>query len=149
MKYIFLALIIFSGIAQAKEYKAIFDCSSKNSGYIVSRMFLVERTMDMIEKNGDTVKFALTIHGSCAPIVSKNIDEVIMDENNLANMQKARKQLERLATKKGIDVTVCAMSLNANTIDKDDVLPFVKISENSFIDTIGYQNDGYALMTFK
>ncbi|QOY52133.1 DsrE family protein [Candidatus Sulfurimonas baltica] len=149
MKYIFLALILLSGIVQAKEFKAVFDCSSKNSGYIVSRMFLIERTIDMIEEKGDSVKFAITIHGSCAPIVSKNIDEIIMDDAELANMQKAREQLERLATKKGVDVTVCAMSLNANTIDKDYVLPFVKISENSFIDTIGYQNDGYALMTFK
>ena len=41
------------------------------------------------------------------------------------------------------------MSLNANTIEKADVVQDVKISKNSFIDTIAYQNDGYALMTFK
>ena len=41
------------------------------------------------------------------------------------------------------------MSLNANGIDQKDVLPFVDISENSFIDTMGYQNHGYAIMTFQ
>jgi len=133
---------------QAKEYKAIFDCSSKNVGYITSRMFLIERTMDMIEKNGDSVKFALTIHGSCAAIVSVNFDEVVEDKD-IQMMQKAQNQLKKLANKKNVEVTVCAMSLNANTIEEEDVLKFIKISPNSFIDTIGYQNDGYALMTFK
>lgn len=134
---------------QAKEYKAIFDCSSGNAGYLLSRMHLIERTLDSIEEQGDSVIFALTIHGKCAPIVSKNIDEVIFDEDKVSVLERARVQLVKLIEKKGVDVTVCAMSLNGNAIDKDDVIKNVKISKNSFIDTIGYQNDGYALMTFK
>ena len=149
MKYLFLILISILCFAQAKEYKAVFDCSSKESAYIASRMFLIERTMDMMKEDGASVKFALTIHGSCAPIVSMNYDEIIADEDDLSNMAKAQKQLKKLIAQKGVEVTVCAMSLNANTIEKEDVLPLVKISKNSFIETIAYQNDGYALMTFK
>jgi len=134
---------------QAKEYKAVFDCSSGNESYIASRMFLIERTIDMVQKQGDSVKFALTIHGKCAAIVSQNIDEIIFDEDKVLVLEKAREQMKKLIEKKGVDVTVCAMSLNVNTIDKDDVIKNVKISKNSFIETIGYQNDGYALMTFK
>jgi len=148
MKYILMLLLLLPAIIQAKEYKAVFDCSSKNAAFVTSRMFLIERTIDMIEKKGDSVKFALTIHGSCAPIVSKNFDEVVEDAD-LEYVQKSQDQIKRLAKKKGVEITVCAMSLNANTIEEDDVLKFVKISPNSFIDTIGYQNDGYALMTFK
>ena len=148
MKYLFLILITISLSLQAKEYRAVFDCSSKDAGYVASRMFLIERTIDMIEKNSDTVKFAITIHGGCAPIVSKNYDEIILDDKQLQHIKRSQKQLIKLV-KKGVDVVVCAMSLNANTIPKEDVIPSVKISENSFIETIGYQNDGYALMTFK
>lgn len=149
-KYVLLSLLLLPGAIQAKEYKAVFDCSSKNVGYIASRMFLIERTQDRIEKNGGSVKFAITIHGGCAPIVSENYDEIVSyDDEELEIIAKAQTQLKRLATKKGVDVIVCAMSLNANTIEQDDVVPYAKISENSFIDTIGYQNDGYALMTFK
>ena len=147
MKLILILLTLFS-FAQAKEYKAIFDCSSKNVGYITSRMFLIERTMDMIEKNGNSVKFAITIHGSCAAITSVNFDEIVED-NEVELMQKAQSQLKKLAIQKNVKVTVCAMSLNANNIETDDVVEFVNISANSYIDTIGYQNDGYALMTFK
>jgi len=147
VKLILILLTLFS-FAQAKEYKAIFDCSSKNVGYITTRMFLIERTMDMIEKNGNSVKFAITIHGSCAAITSVNFDEIVED-NEVELMQKAQSQLKKLAIQKNVKVTVCAMSLNANNIETDDVVEFVNISANSYIDTIGYQNDGYALMTFK
>ena len=144
-----LLLIALGTSLFAKEYKAIFDCSSKNYAYVMSRMFLIERTMDMMQEDGSKVNFVLTIHGACAPIVSKNFDEVIEDDNDLKLIEQAQTQLKKLATKKDVKVIVCAMSLNANTIEKEDVLDFVKISKNSFIETIGYQNDGYALMTFK
>ncbi len=148
MKFLLLILLTLTSVIQAKEYKAIFDCSSKNAGYVTSRMFLIERTMDMMVEDGNSVDFILTIHGGCAPIVSVNFDEVIEDDD-VELIAKAQKQLKRLATKKNVKVIVCAMSLNANTIETEDVLPFVKISKNSFIETIRYQNDGYALMTFK
>lgn len=147
MKYLFLILSIFTVVLQAQEYKAVFDCSSKDMQYVASRMVLVERTMDMIEKKSDTTTFAITIHGGCAPIVSKNYDELVKDKD-LEHVKRSQNQLVKLANR-GVEIVICAMSLNANTIPKEDVIPSVIISENSFIDTIGYQNRGYALMTFK
>ena len=100
MKYVIFIWLMSLIDLQAKEYKAVFDCSSANASYIVSRLFLVERTMDMIEKEGDSVKFALTIHGKCATIVSKHIDEVVFDEDKVALLEKARKQMIKLIKKK-------------------------------------------------
>lgn len=148
MKYIILLFLTLASITNAQEYKAVFNCNSNDMQYVASRMFLVERTMDMIEKNGDTPKFAITIHGGCAPIVSKNYDEIILDEGDLNSIELSQKQLVRLA-KRGVEIVVCAMSLNANTIPKEYVIPSVKISPNSFLETISYQNNGYALMVFE
>lgn len=147
MKYLFFILSILITVSQAKEYKAVFDCSSKNMQYVASRMVLVERTIDMIEKNTDTTKFAITIHGGCAPIVSKNYDELVKDED-LEHVKRSQEQLVKLANR-GVEIIVCAMSLNANTIPNEDVISFAVISQNSFIETIGYQNRGYALMIFE
>ena len=149
MRYLFFLMFLSISLLYSKEYKAVFDCSSKDMQYVASRMFLIERTIDMIEKDSDTVKFAITIHGSCAPVVSKNYDEIILDDNRLLHVKRAQDQLVKLIEKKSVEVVVCEMSLNANTITKEDVISSVKISKNSFIDTIGYQNNGYALMTFK
>lgn len=148
MKYIILLFLALSSAVSAQEYKAVFNCNANDMQYVASRMVLVERTMDMIEKNGDTPKFAITIHGGCAPIVSKNYDEIVLDEKDLGSIELSQKQLIRLA-KRGVEIVVCAMSLNANTIPKEDVIPSVKVSTNSFLETISYQNNGYALMVFE
>lgn len=136
------------GITQAQEYKAIFDCSSSNSHYIKTRMWLVNKTIDMIEEQGDTSDIVLTLHGGCVTMVSKDYDLIAADED-IQNLQKAQEYLIALSKRKKVKIITCAMSLNSNAIDKQDVLPFVTISKNSFIETIKYQNSGYALMTFK
>jgi intracellular sulfur oxidation DsrE/DsrF family protein len=148
MKNVFILLLLFLATLQAKEYKAVFDCSSNDAKYIKSRMWLIDKTMSMIEKRGDKATFAITLHGSCVPMISKEFDFIVSDED-VADIQKAHDYLKDLATKRGVKVIACAMSLASNAIDKKDVVEFVKISDNSFIDTIGFQNDGYALMTFK
>jgi len=64
-------------------------------------------------------------------------------------VKRAQETITRLAKEKGVEIVACAMSLDANALEQKDVLPFIRISEDSFIDTIAYQNSGYAVMTFK
>lgn len=111
-------------------------------------MSLIEKTINMIEQQGDKATVAITLHGSCVPMVSKTFEEIV-DDNDLPDVQAAQDKLITLINDKRVSVVACAMSLEANAIEKEDVLPAIKISKNSFIDTIAYQNDGYALMTFK
>ena len=148
MLKLILSMFLLVMFSQAKEYKSIFDCSSNNAYYLKTRMWLVGKTMDMIEKKGDKAIFAITLHGDCAAIASSAFKDIVPDKD-IDNIKKAQNYLIALSKKRGVKVTVCAMSLNANAIDRKEVLPFITISENSFIDTIGYQNDGYALMSFK
>ncbi len=148
MHKILLILLTLAVTGQAKEYKAVFDCSSNNANYIKSRMWLVGKTIDMIEKRGDKATVAITLHGGCVQMVSQDYEMITPDED-IKNIQKAQNYLILLSKRKNVKVIACAMSLSANAIEKSDVLPFVEVTPNSFIDTIGYQNDGYALMTFK
>ena len=148
MSKIFLALLMLVGVLQANEYKAVFDCSSSDSNFIKSRMWLVGKTMDMIEKRGDTATIALTLHGGCVQMVAQDYEMITADED-IKNIEKAQNYLISLSQRKNVKIIACAMSLNSNAIEKNDVRPFIEVSENSFIDTIDYQNSGYALMTFK
>ena len=148
MKYIFISCLAFLTLLGAKEYKVVFDCSSSDAYYVKTRMSLIEKTINMIEQQGDKATVAITLHGSCVPMVSKTFEEIV-DDNDLPDVQAAQDKLITLINDKRVSVVACAMSLEANAIEKEDVLPAIKISKNSFIDTIAYQNDGYALMTFK
>ncbi|MGD9970963.1 MAG: DsrE family protein [Sulfuricurvum sp.] len=111
-------------------------------------MAAVEETIKLIEERGDTVNLALTLHGGCVPIVIKDNLEETVTSNDLKLIFKARDLITRIHNHNNIDVIVCAMALESNGIDSKNVLPFVRISEDSFIETIQYQNDGYALIAF-
>lgn len=146
-KYLMMIIITFTSLS-AEEYKAVFDCSSSDANYIRSRIWLVGKTMDMIEEQGDTSQVVLTLHSGCVTIVSKRYDEIVPDED-VHSIKQAQDYLGSLSKRKNVKIIACAMSLNANAIEQNEVLPFVHITKNSFIDTIYYQNRGYALMSFK
>jgi len=148
VKRVVTGLLLLAAAASAQEYKAVFDCSSSDPRYILSRFNLIEKTKQMIEARGDTVRFAVTMHGGCAKAASENADYVVPEEQVLY-IKKAQESLERLSKMKEVALVVCAIALEGNGIDREDVLPFVRISENSYIDTIGYQNRGYALMPLR
>ncbi len=146
--YILLTLLLMTELLQAKEYKVVYDCSSSDAIYIKSRMWLVGKTMDMMKEQGDDSQVVLTLHGGCVAMVSEDYDMIVADED-VQHIKKAQAYLTELSKRKNVKIIVCEMSLASNAIENKEVLPFVHISKNSFIDTIKLQNDGYALMTFK
>ncbi len=148
IKIFLLVNLLLMSLLQAKENKVIYDCSSSDAGYIKSRMWLVGKTIDMMKEQGDSSKVVLTLHGGCVSMVSEDYDMITPDED-IDKIQKAQEYLTSLSKRENVKIIVCAMSLSSNGIEKKEVLPFVKISKNSFLDTIKYQNDGYAIMTFK
>ena len=148
MKKIIVMMFLALGLLQAEEYKVVFDCSSSDAHFVKSRMWLVGKTIDMIEKRGDKVDVALTLHGGCVPMVSIDYDMLVADED-VADIQKAQDYLVGLSKRDNVKIIACEMSLVSNAIEKQDVLKFVTVTPNSFIDTIAYQNSGYAIMTFK
>lgn len=146
-KVLALSLALLGGAA-AQEYKAVFDCASSDPRYIMSRMLLIEKTKQQIEAAGERAVFAITMHSGCVKAASENADYLVK-EDEVVFVRKTQEVLERLAKKEKVEVIACAIALAGNAIDREEVLPFIRISENSYIDTIGYQNRGYALMPLK
>lgn len=96
MKFLYLTLFLFLSVANAREYKSVFDCSSSDAQYVASRMALVEKTMSMMQKGGDDTKFALTLHGDCVAMVSKSYEEITADED-MKYVKKAQDKLVALS----------------------------------------------------
>lgn len=148
LKYLALLWCVSTAVLNGQEYKAVFDCSSDDARYIHSRISLIEKTLQLIEEQGDKAIFAITVHGGCFPIVLGNYDEFVASED-IQYIQKAQETMKRLSEEKNVEIVACAMSLKANDVDTKEVLPYIRLSKDSFIDTIGYQNKGYGIMTFK
>ena len=145
MKRVLALLAALVASVAAQEYRAVFDCSASDPRYILSRMVLVEKTAAMLEARGDKALFAVTIHGGCIVAAASDY-EIRVPDDEVVYIKKTQEILARLAKEKKVDVVACAIALEGFGIDREDVVPFMRISENSYIDTIGYQNRGYALM---
>ena len=147
-KTILLIALLFVSALHAKEYSVIYDCSSNKASFVKSRMWLIGKTMDMMQENGDSSRVVLTLHGGCVPMVSEDYDMLVSDKD-VKDIEQAQKYLISFSKRENVKIIVCAMSLAAKSISQKEVLPFIEVSKNSFLDTIKYQNEGYALMTFK
>lgn len=148
MKIVFSLLMALAVSSAGETFKAVFDCSSNDPRYILSRMALIEKTKAQVEARGDKAIFAITMHGGCVKAASEHADYLVKDEE-VVFIREAQRSLERLSKAKDVEIVACAIALEGNAIDRDDVLPFIRITENSYIDTIGFQNRGYALMPLK
>lgn len=104
--------------------------------------------MDMIEAKGHTTATVLTLYGKCFKIVAEEADDVV-NEKDVANVKEAQKWLTALSKRKNVKIYACSMAMQSNGVDEDEILPFVKVSDNSFVETVMYQNEGYAFMPFK
>jgi intracellular sulfur oxidation DsrE/DsrF family protein len=147
MRFVIL-LIAFFTLLYSKEYKVVFDCSTSDVSYLKSRMWLIGKTIDTIEADSNRVKVLLTMHGKCSIVASKEFD-MYVEDSEVEAMSKAQKHLKKLLKRPNFKAVVCAMSLSSNGIEQSSVISGVKISKNSFLDTIEAQNNGYAIMTFK
>ena len=141
------AVLMLAAALPAREYKAVFDCTASDPLYLAGRMGLIEKTMTQIEARGDKPHFVITMHSGCVKLASENVDFLVPDDA-VEMMRLAQKSLERLS-RRGVEIVACSIAMEGQAIDREDVLPFIRVTENSFIETIGYQNRGYALMILK
>ncbi len=146
-KTVFFLFLLSVGVF-SKDYKVVFDCSSGDAAYLKSRMWLIGKTIDMFKEKGDTLEVAITMHGKCSLLASEDFD-VVVDEKDVKTIRTAQEYLQKLTKRSNVKATVCAMSLDANGVEQESILDGISISANSFIDTIKYQKDGFALMSFK
>ena len=108
MRYLWIMLFSLLGSLQAQEYKAVFDCSSSDAHYIKSRMWLVGKTIDMIEQKGDKASVAITLHGGCVAMVSEDYEMIVADED-VQDIKKAQEYLVALSKRKNVKITTCAI----------------------------------------
>ena len=145
---LFVACIALMVSLKATEYKAVFDCSSKNFNYLQSRIALIEKTASMMKEGGGAMDFVLLIHSGCTPI-SAIIPENLVKESEVGFITNIQSKLEQLHKNHKVKIVLCELAMKHADMEKDEVLPFISFSPNSFIDAISLQNRGYALMTFK
>ena len=146
-----MRLLLFTLMAvvslQADVYKAVYDLSTSEMRYLHNRVQLIQKTAEMVRKNGDTPVFVITIHSGATPILAK-MPDMYAKEQDVPVIYGIHETLQKLHDDFDVRVLGCDLATAAYGMEPDELLPFVERTRNSIIDLIKLQNDGYAAVYF-
>lgn len=124
--YLFTLVIIVSVHAQEKNYKVVFDMSSKDT---VNQQ-AVTREIGLIKGASPEAKLEVVVYG-------QGLDLVVKGHSS----QQAA--VEQLIADNKASFKVCAMTLKRNNLTKDQLVPGVEMVPDGIYEIISKQRDGW------
>jgi|SRR5450432_2623009 len=129
-KYPFIfILFLFNSImiqAQNKDYKVVFDLSSKDS---VNQISII-REIGLITGSSPDVKIEVVIYG-------QGLDLAIKDRTTLQSA------VEKIISENKATFKVCAMTMKRNNIDKSQLVPGFEIVPDGIYELFSKQQQGW------
>ncbi len=112
--------------AQNKDYKVVFDLTSKDT--LNQRSLLHE--MSLIKEGNPDAKIEAVIYGQGLGLVTKDV-----------STQSA--EIQRLLSMKDVSFKVCALAMKGNNVDKSQLLPGVEVVPDGIYEIISKQREGW------
>jgi hypothetical protein len=114
--------------AQNKDYKVVFDMTSKDT---LNQQSLL-REMNLIKETNPEAKIEAVIYGQGLGLVTK-------DGSTRPG------EIEKLSSMKDVSFKVCALAMKRNNVDKSQLLPGVQVVPDGIYEIISKQraNWGY------
>jgi intracellular sulfur oxidation DsrE/DsrF family protein len=122
-------LFIFSYAAQAqhKDYKVVFDLTSRDS---INQQSLL-REMTLIKQGNPDAKLEAVIYGQGLGVVIK--DQAPQPET-----------IKKLLDMKDVSFKVCEIAMKAHNVDKSQLLPDVQTVPDGIYELASKQREGWA-----
>ncbi len=112
--------------AQNKDYKVVFDMTSKDT---LNHQSLL-REMSLIKETNPDAKIEAVIYGQGLGLVTKD-----------GPTQTG--EIERLSSMKNVSFKVCALAMKKYNIDKSQLLPGVEVVPDGIYEIISKQRDNW------
>lgn len=130
-KIIFLSSLLFIFIygpkAQNKDYKVVFDLTSKDS---INQQSLL-REMTLIKQGNPDAKVEAVIYGQGLSVVIK--DQAPQPD-----------AIKKLLAMKDVSFKVCEIAMKAHNVEKSQLLPDVQTVPDGIYELVSKQHEGWA-----
>ena len=113
-------------IAQNKDYKVVFDLTSKDT---LNHQSLL-REMNLIKEGNPDAKLEAVIYGQGLGLITKE-----------GSSQSA--EIQQLLSMKDVSFKVCALAMKRQKVDASQLLPGVQIVPDGIYEIISRQRDGW------
>ena len=125
MVSILTSLACFS-TAQNKDYKVVFDLTSKDT---LNQQSLLHE-MNLVKEGNPDAQLEAVIYGQGLGLITKD-----------ASSQSA--QIQGLLAMKDVSIKVCALAMKRQKVDASQLLPGVQIVPDGIYEIISKQRDGW------
>ena len=112
--------------AQNKDYKVVFDLTSKDS---LNQQSLL-REMSLIKEGNPDAKVEAVVYGQGLALITK-------DNSSQAGA------IQQLLAMKDVSIKVCALAMKRQQVDASQLLPGVQVVPDGIYEIIARQRDGW------
>ncbi len=128
-------------VLQANVY---FDVNLDDSQKLLLRMNLLQKTVQQLRDAGLDKSIVIGFRGGASRFITKG-DHYVLDEE-IEDKQKIQTLISRFSDE-GLTIEQCSIAADLLDIIHEDFLPGVRIVANGYISLIGYQTQGYAVVS--
>jgi intracellular sulfur oxidation DsrE/DsrF family protein len=127
---------------QVKDARVIWDCTLGEPDKFVVRLEDIRATMDAFEARGLKTRFAMVVRGPASKLVTQS--PPAQPTPTLQNAAGRIAPLLKELAARGMSIEQCGIALGRQGVRQDDLLPLVKVIQNSFVSIVDYELQGYA-----
>ncbi len=123
--------------------KAVWDFTTGDARRFQDRLGLLIHAAKSFKEQGIKPDFVVLLHGAATKFAARAFAGTKFegdDASALAAIHDAMRELGGL----GGRIEVCGIAMDRSNVTSEQLLPFVTIEENVFVNSIALQNRGYA-----
>jgi intracellular sulfur oxidation DsrE/DsrF family protein len=123
--------------------KAVWDFTTGDARRFQDRLGLLLHAVKSFQAQGISPDFVVLLHGAATKFAAQGFAGTKFagdDDAALASIHASMRELGRL----GGRIEVCRIAMERSNIARDQLVSFVEVEENVFVNSIALQNRGYA-----
>ena len=133
-----------SALKNVVRANVYFDVNLDDSQKLLLRMNLLQQTVQQLREAGLGKSIVIGFRGGASRFITRG-DNYVLDEE-IEDKQKIQKLISRFSDE-GVTIEQCSIAADLLDIIHEDFLPEIRIVANGYISLIGYQTQGYAVVS--
>ncbi len=123
--------------------KAVWDFTTGDARRFHDRASLMLHAARSFRQQGIAPDFVVLLHGPATKFAARDFHGSRFAADDAGNLAEIHATLKAL-TETGGRIEVCEIAMQRSEVAREQIVPFVQIEENVFVNSIALQNRGYA-----
>ena len=123
--------------------RAVWDFMTGDARRFLDRVRLMLLAMQRFREQSIATEFVVLLHGGATKFAARDFGGTKFAGDDATSLDQIHAALAEF-TAQGGRVEVCEIAMQRSDITRANLVPFVEVEENVFLNSIALQNRGYA-----